>query len=370
MDKPVIILGGGIWGSLLAWRLKEALPHIDFRLYEETSTLGKHTTCTFRESDCGSAMEWIRPLVSRSWNNHHIRFPQFEKWVTSPYHMIEPDHLNRKVSERLGNSLRLNNTLTPEFALKEGDFVIDTRNSCYYKKTGFKKHLSLHVELSEDHNLIAPVIFDRGVSQKERYRTLSYYPLSHNTLIVSDTWYSENQKIDLDEMRRSLCDSIYAKGWRINRIIREETGFSELPVSSPVLREEGRVISLAGLFHDTTGCSIASATQLIDLMVQTSFRFGELKEVVKKFRKENEGDRKYFRYLNRQLIEEKNDHLFEAIYSQPYPVVERFSKGKLTFMDRSRITLGKSHMKIGGLMSMILPYNMYPKVHYQNHKSV
>lgn len=370
MDKPVIILGGGIWGSLLAWRLKQALPHVNFRLYEETSTLGNHTTCTFRESDCGEAIEWLRPLISKSWNHHHIKFPQFEKWITNPYHMIESDHLHREVSDKLGDSLRLNNTLTPEFALKEGDFIIDTRNSCYYKKTGFKKHLSLYIELSEDHHLIAPVVFDGGVSRKERYRTLSYFPLTHNTLIVRDTWYSDQSHINLDEMRKSLCDSIYAKGWRINKIIREETGFSELPVSSPVIREEGRVISLAGLFHDTTGCSISSAAELIDLMVSTSFRFGELKEVVKNFRKNLENDRKYFRYLNRQLIEENHHHLFEAIYSQPYPVVERFSRGKLTFMDRSRITLGKSHRKISGLMSMVLPYNLYPKVQYQNQKSV
>lgn len=370
MDKPVIILGGGIWGSLLAWRLKEALPQVDFRLYEETSTLGRHMTCSFRESDCGAAMKWLRPLISKSWKSHHIKFTSFEKWITSPYHLIEPDHFHKTISERLGDSLRLNNTLTPEFALKEGDFVIDTRNSCYYKKTGFKKYLSLQIELCEDHHLIAPVIVDANVSKKDRYRTISYFPISHKVLHVCDTWYSDHQRIDLDEMRRSLCEAIYTKGWRINRIIREETGFSELPVSSPVIREEGRVISLAGIFHDTTGCSMAAATQLIELMVNTSFRYGELKEVVKKFRQDMEGDRKYFRYLNRLLIEDNHDKVLEAVYSQPYPVLERFSKGKLTFMDRSRITLGKSHLKIGGLMSMILPYNLYPKVQYQKQKNV
>lgn len=362
MEKPVIILGGGIWGSLLAFRLKEALPHVKFRLYEESSTLGNHLSCTFRESDCGNSIKWLRPLISKSWSHHHIKFPKFEKWITDNYHLIQPCQLHEKVSERLGDDLRLNNTLTPEFALKEGDFVIDTRHSCHYKKTGFKKHLSLHIEISDDHHLIAPVIFDGGVSQKERFRNLAYYPISERTLIVSDTWYSENQKIDLDEMRRALCESIYSKGWRINKIIREESGFSVLPISAPVIREEGRVISLAGLFHDTTGCSVPSATELIDRLVSTSFRFGELKEVVKNFRKESEADRQYFRYLNKQLIEDNQSHLFEAIYSQSYPVLERFSKGKLSFLDRSRITFGKSHLKVGGLLSMVLPYNLYPGV--------
>jgi hypothetical protein len=97
-------------------------------------------------------------------------------------------------------------------------------------------------------------------------------------------------------------------------------------------------------------------------MVSTSFRYGELKEVVKNYRRENENDREYFRYLNRQLIEEKQHHIFEAIYSQPYQLLERFSKGKLSFLDRSRITLGKSHLKIGGLLSMVRPISLYPRI--------
>lgn len=364
MEKPVIILGGGIWGSLLAWRLKEALPQVKFRLYEETSTLGNQVSCMFRETDCGEALKWLRPLISKSWEQHHIKFSSFEKWVTSPYHMIDSKHLHNVVSARLGDDLKLNNMLTPEFALKEGSFVIDARNSCYYKKTGFKKHLSLHVELSEDHHLIAPVICDGSVTQKERFRNLAYFPLTANSLIVRDIWFSENQRVEMDEMRKALCESIYARGWRINKIIREESGFSELPTSTPILREEGRVISLAGLYHDITGCFIPSASELIERMVLTSFRYGELKEVVKDFRKEVESDRKYFRYLNRQLIEEKHEKVLEAIYSQPYPVIERFSRGKLTFLDRSRITLGRSHRKIGSLMNMMLPYSLYPGVHY------
>lgn len=362
MEKPVIILGGGVWGSLLAWRLKETLPHVRFRLYEESSMLGNHRTCTFRETDCGEAIKWLRPLISKSWTHHHIKFPKFEKWITSSYHLMQPKQLHEYVSARLGDDLRLNNTLTPEFALKEGDFVIDTRNSCHYKKSGFKKHLSLHIEISEDHNLIAPVIFDGGVTQKERFRNISYFPMTERSLIVSDTWYSENQKIDIDEMRRALCDTIYAKGWRISKIIREESGFTVFPISSPVIREEGRVISLAGLFHETTGCSMGSATELIDKMVATSFRFGELKEVVKTFRKENESDREYLRYLNRQLIEQKHHQLFEAIYAQSNPLLERFSKGKLSYLDRSRITLGQSHLKLGGLLNMVLQTNLYPGV--------
>jgi lycopene beta-cyclase len=369
MDKPVIILGGGIWGSLLAWRLKEALPQVKFRLYEESSSLGGNLATSFRESDCAQAMKWLRPLISKSWNQHHIKFSGFEKWITRSCHMMEGSHLHERLVRRLGEDLRLTNMLTPELALKEGSFVIDTRNTCFYKRTGFKKHLSLHIELSEPHHLNAPVILDGSCPLKERMRTLAYYPMSENSLIICDTWYSENQKINLDEMRRALCDAIYSKGWRIGQILREEISFTDMPFSPPVLREEGRMLSLAGMFHDTTGNSLPLAVELIDRMVDTSFRFGELREVVRSYRKERERDRDYFRYLNRQMVKENQSTLFEAIYSQSNDVLERFSKGKLTFLDRSRITLGKSHLKMKEIMSLVLPYHHYPSVQYRRQKS-
>lgn len=353
MEKPVIILGGGLWGGLLAWRLKEALPHVNFRLYEESPYLGKDTSCAFRESDCEEAMPWLRPLISQSWDQYHIRFPKFVKQVNRHYHLILADHFHQMLSKRLGPDLYLNKTLTPEFALKEGDFIIDTRNSCYYKKTGFRKCLSLHIELCEEHFQATPVIIDRTVTQKDNYRTLAYFPLTSNSLILTDTWYSDNQMIDLDEMRRSLCDAVYAKGWRINKVIKEETSISELPGSMPIVREEGRVLSLAGLAHDATGCSMGAATALIDQMMQTSFRFGELKRVVKAFREEVEPQRRYFQDLNRELIEEKYPHSFEAIYSGPHPVLERFFQAKLTYLDRALIGFNKSRRMIEGSVEVL-----------------
>ena len=66
MEKPVIILGGGLLGTFLAYRLKEVPPEVDFKLYEESSTLGNHQHCSFRSSDCDSSLKWLRPLIAHS----------------------------------------------------------------------------------------------------------------------------------------------------------------------------------------------------------------------------------------------------------------------------------------------------------------
>lgn len=360
MEKPVIILGGGIWGSLLAMRLKEVLPHIPFRLYEEHSTLGNHESISFRESDCPEAMPWLRPLISHSWKQHHLKCEKSERWVTDPYHYIDSKKFHEEVLAKLGpDNLRLSNLMSPEFAIQEASFVIDARNECYFAKTGFKKSLILEVELQDEHHLIAPVLFDNHVEKKEFSRHLSYYPLSSNTLLIKDFWYSDNRLLNLNEMRNSLVDTLAMKGWKISRVIKEITNVTHVPMSPPVIREEGRVISLNGIFHDTTGPSIAMATSLIEQMVKTSFRYGELKEVVKKFRNKMEIDRQFLRFMNRLLIEQKQQQVFEVIYKQPSPLIERFSRGNLKVIDRYKILAGKSNYEVGHLLKSVKLSNVF-----------
>lgn len=332
MSKPVIILGGGLWGSLLAYRLKEALPLVDFILYEESSTLGRHEMWSFRESDCGRALNWLRPLVTKSWRQHKVKFKSGERDIMTPYHLLDSKKLHDHLVQKLPTgSLKLNNQISTELALQEGSFVIDTRNICHYRKTGYRKCLSLEVECLEDHGVETPVLYNEEVRQKDCPRNLYYLPLSPRNLIIKDFWYSNDKNLNLDEMRRALSETLASFGWKIHKIIKEETSVTLLPTSRPVFRQEGRVINLAGIFHDTTGCEVGSAAKLIDRMINTSFRFGELREVVASYRNEIESDRKFLRLLNRLLIEEKQRRIFEVIYQ----------KANLNLFDRSRILMWK-----------------------------
>lgn len=367
MEKPVIILGGGIWGSLLALRLKEVLPHVPFRLYEETSTLGNHESISFPESDCKEAMPWLRKMITHSWKQHHVKAPKFERWLTESYHLIDSGKIHEVVTSTLdADNLRLNNMMTPEFAIQEGAFVIDTRPECYFSKSGYRKNLVLDVELTEPHHLIAPVIFDGNAENRENSRVLSYYPLSETRILIKDHWFSDNRQINLNEMRNTLMETLSHKNWKVSKVIREESNVSEVPMSPPMIREEGRVISLAGIFHDLTGSSIPMAVSLIDQMVKTSFRYGELREVVKKFRSHAEIDRQFLRFLNRLLIEQKQQQVFEVLYKQSAPLIERFSRGNLKVIDRYKILAGKSNYEVGHLLKSIKLSNVFTLTRLSN----
>lgn len=324
MEKPVIILGGGIIGSLLAYRLKEVLPYVPFKLYEGTSHLGDHQSFSFKEADCLENMNWLRPFISHSWSAYEIKLKKLARSFHHSYHLIDSRQVHDVISKKLAKEdLRLNNKIPLELALQESSFVIDTRNECYYKKTGYRKHLTLELELLNEHGLTSPVIMDENVEKKECSRCWSYFPLSSKKILIKDFWFSNNRKLELNEMQNALCESIKEKGWKISRILREESGVSEMPVVPPLINQEGRLINLAGLFHDTTGLSISSMSKVIEQMVHTSFRFGELKEVVTVYRKKEEKDLKTYRSLNRKLIEGKHGYEFESI-------------NKLSIIDRSR----------------------------------
>ena len=344
-SKPVIILGGGLWGSLLAYRLKTALPHIPFKLYERSSVLGGRETYTFYGSDIDQlAKTWLRPFITTSWSSHRVRFPKFEKLIDNSFHLISSDQIDSVVRSFLPSDvLCLNNEMSARLALDEASFVIDTRNICGYKKCGFQKNFAIEVELENPHNLNEPVLMDSTISQRDNFRCIHYLPLSENRILIKDQRYSANKEINLSEMKLDLMKVLDFYDWKVTRVIREESSCRAMPISSPLFRQEGRVINLAGIFHDTTGCSIPAATRLIDKLVATSFRLGELKEVVSTFRNELESDRKFFRFLNKSFIDTAADSNFfyQDIYQMPHPLIERFLRGRLTIMDRSRILLGR-----------------------------
>lgn len=345
-NKPIIILGGGLWGSLLAYRLKMALPHIPFKLYERTSTLGGHESYTFHGSDIEPAAKvWLRPLITQTWSCHRVRFPKYEKVLKNSFHLIRSDQLHSIVSNTLSSeNLCLNNEISASLALNEASFIIDTRNICGFEKCGYQKFLSLELELEQNHNLLEPVLMDSTISQRDKFRCIHYIPISENRIIIKDLRYSSHEELNLFEMKQDLLKIIDINDWKIKRVIREESGCRAMPISSPKYRQEGRVINLAGIFHDTTGCSIPLATRLIDKMVATSFRQGELKDVVSSFRKNSEGDRKFLRYLNKHLISshpEARHGLYQDIFQLPHSSVEGFLRGQLTFFDRSRIIFGR-----------------------------
>lgn len=366
-NRPVIILGGGLWGSLLALRLKKKLPQINFRLYEGSPQLGGNHTWSFHESDISpSSMEWIKPLIARSWDGHDLHFPNYSRHIPSPYHSISSKKLHEVVSQELGSDLVLDSARAISDVGEEASFVIDARNRSRFDDSGFQNFLGLEIELDFPHGLTHPILMDATVEQKDGYRFIYYLPWDSNTLLIEDTRYSLKPVADFSQFKIDILSLISEKGWKVKSILREEEGALPIPFTGPIFREEGKVINLTGIFHDTTGYSFPDAVKLVELITDSSFRFGEVKKLVRLYRDCREKDRKFFRMLNRLMFKAaENNHrykVFEHFYRLPEPYIQKFYSGQMTNWEKARVFMGKPPVPVAKAFQIFLPKLQSPKV--------
>ncbi len=342
-EKPVIIIGGGLWGTLLALRMKECLPHVNFRLYEASSQLGEKLPVSFHATDVeADALHWLSPLSSKSWPEFEVSFPRYRRKIPNRLYTLEPDTFHEMAKAKLGsNTVFLNREITPEEALKEGSFVIDTMARGYYKALGYQKTTGLLVSLSHPHRLQTPITMDASVEQKAGFRYLQMLPVGEKLLMVKDVRFSSDPQLYHEEMETDILEELKRRRFVVETMIKKETEFRKIPRHNEDNFHDGRVIRLDGFVHDITGDSIPDAVRLIERMVQTSFRLGELKSVMKSYRDERKSKRNLLRHVNRMLYQAKTPcreryQFFQSLNSMSPAIREKFYKGDLEFFDIMR----------------------------------
>lgn len=345
-EKPVIIIGGGLWGTLLALRVRECLPHIPIRLYGPESQLGEKLAVSFHESDVSAeALKWLSPFISKSWNEFEVSFPNYRRKNPHRLCTMEPTHFHAVAREKLGsNTVFLNHDLTPEEAISEASFVIDTIPRGYYKALGYQKTHGLVVKLLHPHRLRIPVTMDATVEQKRGFRYLQTLPLSEDTLLVKDVRFSTDPQLYGEDLEPDLLRDFHQRRWMIGDVLERETEFRKIPREKGENFSDGRIIRLDGFVHDVTGDALPDAVRLIDRMVLTSFRLGELRAVMKDYLDERRSHRKLLRLMNRMLYQVKTPcreryRFFESLHSMPQPVRAKFYKGEMEMFDIFRTLL-------------------------------
>lgn len=345
-NKPIIILGGGLWGGLLAYRLKQTYPNLEFKIFEQEEKLGGNHTWSFHGSDLSQeSLMWLKPFLVKTWKNINLNFSSKSYRFTDEYHSITSERFHDVISLTLKpNQLILNENKSIEEALAESSFVVDARNIFSCEKTAYQKFYGLLVELEKAHDLDAPILMDATVEQKDGYRFIYYLPWDETKILLEDTRYSSNPNVDIQQFREDLFHVADQRGWKIKNIVRDESGSLPIPLTRPHVNKLDRVINLAGIFHDTTGYSLPDAVRLIERMVNAEFLFQNLRDVVEKYNQEKEGNRQGFRLLNRVMFEvcdpEDRYKVFEYFYRLPHPVIQRFYKGDLRIIDWIRFFVG------------------------------
>ena len=361
----VIVVGGGLSGSLIAYRLCALRADLRVLLLEASGRLGGNHTWSFHGSDVtGDQRAWLTPLIGAHWSGYSVAFRGRARDIESSYFSVPSSGLHDVVRDALGDSVRTGvraaSVQPTAVRLESGELfeagaVIDARGGAPgpHLNVAYQKFLGREVRLSEPHNLLRPVLMDATVPQRDGFRFVYLLPFDETRLLIEDTYYADTPALDREALRDGLVAYARQRGWTIETVIREESGILPILLGGDIGAHwdslEGNVPAVGlrgGFFHATTGYSLPDAVRVADLLARQKDLDAE--PVYRLLRREAQAQwrrQRFFRALNRMLFlaaePDARHAVFQRFYGLPAPLISRFYAGRPTVADKARILTGR-----------------------------
>ena len=358
----LIIAGGGLSGSLVAWRLAAVRPELNVMLLEREHVLGGTHTWSFHETDIAAAeRQWLEPLVVARWPAHEVRFPGHQRVLSRGYSSITSERLHAVIAGALGDRARFGCDIVSmtrnEVTLASGEsirarIVIDARGGGHAPpmRCGWQTFLGQELVLERDHGLRWPILMDATGPQDGGFRFMYVLPFSPRRVLIEDTLYADGPAIDSGDRRDRIARYAHARGWVVQHLQREEHGALPIPLSGNLDAlwhdDTIRIGVRAGMFHPTTGYSLPDAVVTAALLSGMRLMRGEdVYVALKKMAQRRWTARGFFRLLNRLLFVAAEPHarvhVLEQFYRRPAPLIARFYAAQLNWFDRWRLLAGR-----------------------------
>lgn len=365
--KRLAIVGGGLAGGLLAWRLNQLPKAPQVLLLEKQGPRPRSHTWCFHQHDLSpAAFGWLHPLIAASWNHYQVVFPQRRRRMASGYFALRSDEFRSRLQQALGERLLMDcevARLSPrQLELTNGqrlnvDAVIDARGlQPAYRPgaVGYQVFLGLELHLEAPHRLRGPVLMDATVAQQGAFRFMYVLPWDARHVLIEDTRYTLTPDFDRARSRADILAYARQQGWRPAAVLGEERGCLPLPLQPDYALAAGdaQVPGLGmrtGLFHYVTGYSLPETIRLIEQLVATAeqhrWEAEGLSAAIAAWREGWLSRQRYFLLLNRLLFEaaepEQRYRVLERFYGLPESLIQAFYAGRLSPWDQARLLLGK-----------------------------
>jgi len=376
-NGTLIIVGGGLAGSLAALAIAERRPDVPLLLVEaETSFGGNHVWSYFDGDVEGDELALVNAMKPIRWPSHMVRFPGRTRALGFGYNSVHSSALDALVRERLDASqYKLNTAVTALAAdgitLADGTRiaaagVIDARGPDGPMpgfELAWQKFLGVEYD-APGHGLSAPIIMDATVDQAEGYRFVYSLPFSPDRLLVEDTYYTNGAALDTVALGKRIADYVAAQGW-IGKPVRQETGVLPIllggdpdtfwPAADPI----ARLGLKGGFFHPTTGYSLPQATANAIALAKLPDLGGPAIATWTRARfVDHWRGGGFYRLLNRLLFRaaqpEERVKVFTHFYRLNEALVSRFYAGRLTAPDKLRILTGKPPVAISKALKAMI----------------
>ena len=379
-NRPVdvLILGGGLAGGLAALALHRARPDLKLRLVEGGERLGGNHLWSFFDSDIAEGDKaLVAPLISAGWPGYDVRFPDHRRTLDQRYFSIESDRFDAQLRALLPPDTVVTGQVATEASptaatLASGERieargVLDARGLGARDRDaltgGWQVFLGLQLELTEPHGLARPTVMDATVTQHDGYRFVYVLPLSPSTVFVEDTYYVDAPTLDAPALRRRIGKYVDGRGWRVSRVLREETGVLPVVTGGSFERLWGtegvaRIGLRAGLFHPLTSYSLPDAVRTASWLAALPDLSGPaLHEAARERARAHWRGGWYDRLLAAMLFDaarpDERWRVLDHFYRLDDDLVGRFYAGRSTWGDRARILAGKPPVPISRALATI-----------------
>ncbi|MGD8440407.1 MAG: lycopene beta-cyclase CrtY [Holophagae bacterium] len=378
MKTELVLVGGGLANSLIAYRILAEEPDFPLLVVERQPTLGADHTWSFHDSDLTDEQRrWIRPLVAHSWSRHELRFPRRRRVIDGGYNSVTSAGLHGVVADALGDRMLVGAEVAELSAdrvrLADGGeirarAVVDGRGDPGARtlEVGYQKFVGLFVRLAHGHGLDGPILMDATVAQRDGYRFVYTLPLSDHELLIEDTYYSDGPDLDPARIGVELRSYAARQGWEIRRVTGQESGVLPIVLGGDIRAfwAHGAIdVARSGMrgafFHPTTGYSLPEAVALAELIAEARRSDGRALFRLTRRRSIELWDRgRFFRLLNRMLFRaadpDKRYRVFERFYGLPEPLIRRFYAGRLKSKDKVRLVIGRPPVPIGRALRCLI----------------
>ncbi len=375
-DHDLILVGGGLSSSLIAWRLALDRPEVRVCVVERDGRLGGKHTWSFFDGDVSDAdRAWLEPATAHRWpGGYEVYFPGLSRVLETPYNSLNSERLHEAVAPLLGDRLitgqavevRPDGVTLADGRVLRAATIIDARgpSPTSHLDLGWQLFVGRTVRLTRPHGLTRPTIMDATVAQGDAYRFVYLLPFDERTVLVEDTYYVDGPTLDGALLGRRIDAYIRSRGWAVEAVVDEEHGVLPIGLDGDIgaFWDEGPAVARVGLagalFHPTTGYSLPDAVAVAGLIASADdLSSAGLRALIEGHSKALWADRAYYRLLDRMLFRAAGPgerwKVLRRFYGLPEPLVRRFYAGASTALDKVRILAGKPPVPVGRALKQI-----------------
>jgi lycopene beta-cyclase len=297
-------------------------------------------------------------------DGYDVRFPGLKRHIPTPYRSLSSSDFAAALTRALApGTLLLDSpvaaldpsgvTLASGRRIETGA-VIDCRGFAPNPHLcgGWQVFLGRYMRTDRPHGLTRPLIMDASVGQNDRFRFVYALPLGEHQLLLEDTYYQDDARLDREALERRLDRYARRKPW-LGEIVASESGV--LPVitggdfeawqAERRVEGVGRAGAHAGFLHPLTSYTLPFA-------VETALAVGrhadlpgaQLAAMLEERGREHWERTGFYRRLGSMLFgaakPRRRWKVFARFYRLPTPLIERFYAARSSRGDRARILCG------------------------------